>query len=291
MPWLQLTLTVKRDEVDAVNAQCDLMGALCVTLKDHGDEPLFCAELGDQPLWQATDVVALFEEDHNIDAVINFFKSQEAVAHCTYEKLEDQDWVRASLDSFQPIQFADNFWVCPSWSDVPDPTACNVMLDPGLAFGTGTHETTRLCLQYLAELDLTNKCVIDYGCGSGILGLSALALGAHEVWAIDNDPQAVLASQKNLSLNPGINQNFHVALPADLPSIEADIVVANILAAPLMMLAPTIEKLSRAGGELLLSGILSDQVDDVRAAYEQYYNLQWVRDDSGWILCSFQKKG
>ncbi len=291
MSWLQLTLTAKRDEVEAINAQCDLMGALCVTLKDHGDEPLFCAELGDQPLWQATDIVALFDEDHDIKAAMDFFESQEAVTHCVFEKLEDQDWVRASLDRFQPIQFADNFWVCPSWSDVPDPAARNLMLDPGLAFGTGTHETTGLCLQYLAELDLSDKFVIDYGCGSGILGLSALVLGAGEVWAIDNDPQAVLASEANLLLNPDINQNFNVGLPEDMPAREADIVVANILAAPLISLAPTIEKLSKPGGLLFLSGILSSQVESVREAYEQYFYFQSVRYDSGWILCSLQKKG
>lgn len=293
MPWLQMTLTVKRDQVDAVSAQCDLLGALCVTLKDHADEPLFCENLGDQPLWQLTDIVALFDESQDMAPITQYFAAQSQITESALELIEDQDWVRVSLDSFEPMQFSNNFWVVPSWSAVPDPSARNLMLDPGLAFGTGSHETTRLCLSYLANTDLTDKVVVDYGCGSGILGLSALALGAREVWGIDNDPQAVLASQQNLALNPALNGKFYVGLPGEFPELallQADIVVANILAGPLVDLAPIIGKLTKKGGILLLSGILSEQAAFVCSAYEQSHIFQELKEDSGWILCSLQKK-
>ena len=290
MPWFQLTLTVTPGEAHAISELCDLLGAISVTFTDHGEEPLFCETLGEQPLWQETDVVALFEDTQDMLPVLDFFKKNTHVQGSALETLEDQDWVTKSRESFKPMQFSQDFWVCPSWHTPPTDARC-VRLDPGLAFGTGSHVTTSLCLRYLTECDfLKNSTVIDYGCGSGILGLSALALGAKEVWGVDIDPQAVTASQNNQALNPDTASRFHVGLPHELPSLQVDLVIANILMTPLILLAPTLAALNKPGSRLILSGILSDQLPQIREVYEQFYHFQSVREELGWILCSLNKK-
>ena len=290
MPWQQLTITCLQAQVDDVNAQCDLFGAVSITFKDHADSPVFGLTPGDQPLWPEVDLMALFEADVNMAPIIDYFKQQDSVKNVVFETLEDQDWERVSLDSFKPMQYSNHLWVCPSWCEPPDPGAINVMIDPGLAFGTGTHETTSLCLSWLAEAGLRGKCLIDYGCGSGILGLAALKLGAKTVWAVDNDPQALQASQANHALNTDLVGDFHVVMPDDLPEIQADVLVANILAGPLVELAPKLSKCVKKQSDTVLSGILADQADQVCEEYNKYQPFQAVRESSGWILCHFKNK-
>ena len=200
------------------------------------------------------------------------------------EILEDKDWVREWMDQYQPVKLSDRLWICPSWREPVDPDAANLILDPGLAFGTGTHPTTHLCLQWLAQAKTEGKTVIDYGCGSGILAIAALLLGAESALAIDNDPQALTATQDNASRNQIAPKRLTVTLPRDNYPASADILLANILAQPLIELAGVIAGLVKPSGQLALSGILESQWQDVAAAYSPWFELndpvieaEWVR--------------
>jgi ribosomal protein L11 methyltransferase len=189
------------------------------------------------------------------------------------------------MDNFHPMQFGQRLWVCPSWRDVPDPNAVNVMLDPGLAFGTGTHPTTALCLRWLDGQDVEGKQVVDFGCGSGILAIAALTLGAKNVVAIDIDPQALDATQDNAQRNQ-VEQGVTCYLPADAPNLTVDIVMANILSGPLLQLRETITAYCRPGGKLVLSGILAEQIDSIEQAYAQDFDLAPSAIDGEWARVS-----
>ncbi|CSC86596.1 50S ribosomal protein L11 methyltransferase [Vibrio cholerae] len=205
--------------------------------------------------------------------------------------MEDKDWEREWMDNFHPMQFGRRLWICPSWREVPDPQAVNVMLDPGLAFGTGTHPTTALCLEWLDNLDLTGKTVIDFGCGSGILAIAAIKLGAAKVIGIDIDPQALLASKDNAARN-GVEDQIEVYLPKDQPEgLVADVVVANILAGPLRELSPTIKGLLKPGGQLAMSGILDTQAESVAEFYRDDLELDPIAEKSEWCRISGRKLG
>jgi ribosomal protein L11 methyltransferase len=187
------------------------------------------------------------------------------------------------------MQFGKRLWICPSWRDVPDPTAVNVMLDPGLAFGTGTHATTSLCLRWLDSLDLSQATVVDFGCGSGILGIAALKLGAKRVIGIDIDPQALLASQDNANRND-IGDKIELYLPEHQPDLQADVVLANILAAPLRELITVITAYCKTSGKLVLSGILDNQAQEINDLYSQYFDMQPIEIDGEWARVSGVKK-
>ncbi|CSB25999.1 50S ribosomal protein L11 methyltransferase [Vibrio cholerae] len=205
--------------------------------------------------------------------------------------MEDKDWEREWMDNFHPMQFGRRLWICPSWREVPDPQAVNVMLDPGLAFGTGTHPTTALCLEWLDNLDLTGKTVIDFGCGSGILAIAAIKLGAAKVIGIDIDPQALLASKDNAARN-GVEDQIEVYLPKDQPEgLVADVVVANILAGPLRELSPIIKGLLKPGGQLAMSGILDTQAESVAEFYRDDLELDPIAEKSEWCRISGRKLG
>lgn len=205
------------------------------------------------------------------------------------EQIEDKDWEREWMDNFHPMQFGKRLWICPSWREVPDPNAVNVMLDPGLAFGTGTHPTTSLCLQWLDSLDLEGKTVIDFGCGSGILAIAALKLGAKQAIGIDIDPQAILASQNNAEAN-GVAEKLQLFLAKDQPrELQADVVVANILAGPLKELAPNIITLVKPNGNLGLSGILATQAESVCEAYSEAFTLDPVVEKEEWCCITGRK--
>ena len=187
------------------------------------------------------------------------------------------------MDSYHPIQFGERLWVCPSWREVPDENAVTLMLDPGLAFGTGTHPTTALCLQWLDSIDCQDKSIIDYGCGSGILGIAGLLLGADKMVGIDIDPQAVQATQANAERNNIDSSRIEVKLPPYESELQADIVVANILAGPLAQLAPTISALVKTGGQLALSGILANQAKEVVEAYQEWFTLESIVEIEDWV--------
>jgi ribosomal protein L11 methyltransferase len=253
MPWLELRINSSRTQAPKIEKSLLKWGALSVTLEDNADQPIFEPALGETPLWQETRVTGLFESDVDTQEIERRLKRPDVHWHI----LEDKDWEREWMQYYHPIQCAENLWICPSWMAPPDPNAVNLLLDPGLAFGTGTHPTTFLCLQWLAQQSLNNTKVIDYGCGSGILGIAALLLGAEHALGIDIDPQALLASRDNATRNHLAQHRFPVYFPENHPKTQAQLLIANILAGPLVTLAGALLNLLEPGGRLCLSGILA----------------------------------
>ncbi len=260
------------------------VGAVSVTLLDAEDEPVFQLDPDTTPLWQQTLLCALFEADVDPDDIIATITAGSRLLESDLlsENIADQDWERAWMSDFRPMRFGERLWVCPSWSEPPEPDAVNIMLDPGLAFGSGTHPTTALCLAWLDSQPLVNKSVIDYGCGSGILAIAAALLGASRVVAVDNDPQAVTASGNNRDMNGISPALMTVHLPGE-PHEPADVVVANILSGPLAELTPILASLTRPGGKLILSGVLADQTDALMATYEPFFTMQTPVIQDEWV--------
>ncbi|ENM3882171.1 50S ribosomal protein L11 methyltransferase [Vibrio cholerae] len=295
MPWIQIKLYATNDNAEAIGDMLmEETGAVSVTFLDAKDTPVFEPLPGETRLWGDTDVVALYEADMDTSLILQQIKASnmlaEGFAH-KVEQVEDKDWEREWMDNFHPMQFGRRLWICPSWREVPDPQAVNVMLDPGLAFGTGTHPTTALCLEWLDNLDLSGKTVIDFGCGSGILAIAAIKLGAAKVIGIDIDPQALLASKDNAARN-GVEDQIEVYLPKDQPEgLVADVVVANILAGPLRELSPIIKGLLKPGGQLAMSGILDTQAESVAEFYRDDLELDPIAEKSEWCRISGRKLG
>ena len=291
MPWIQIRINATAKTADKVSNMLLGRGAQAVTFMDAQDVPVYEPLPGETPLWGETEVMGLFDAETDPAPTIAFFQQifGEDVGY-KVEQLEDKDWVREWMDHFHPMQFGKRLWICPSWRDVPNPDAVNVMLDPGLAFGTGTHPTTALCLQWLDGLDLAGKTVVDFGCGSGILGIAALKLGAARVIGIDIDPQAIQASHDNAERN-GVAGQIELYLPADQPQdVEADAVVANILAGPLRELAPLMNELVRPGGLLALSGVLETQAVELEQIYGQWFDMDPTAVREEWCRLSGIKR-
>jgi len=287
MSWVQLKLNATAETAEKIGDLLITNGAQSVTFTDSYDTPVFEPLPGETLLWGDTDVMGLFTADFNITPVIDLLNRKKGLIpllRYKLEQLEDKDWIREWMDQFHPMQFGQRLWICPSWREVPDEGAVNVMLDPGLAFGTGTHATTRLCLEWLDSLDLKDKTVVDFGCGSGILAVAALKLGAKRVIGIDIDPQAIQASRANAQRN-GVEQQLELYLPQEQPrDFEADVVVANILAGPLQSLSGTILAYVKPSGVFALSGILENQSEEVTKAYQASSQMaepvildEWVR--------------
>lgn len=272
-PWLQLTLEAIDHAVEQLEDALLQAGALAVTLEDGGDQPVLEPAPGETPLWAHTRVTGLFDAQTDIEVVkrqLRRFLHVATLPECRLTALEERDWVRAWMDNFHPMRFGQRLWICPTAQTPPAPDAVNIRLDPGLAFGTGTHPTTAMCLRQLDGMDVSGKTVIDYGCGSGILGIAALLLGAKSAIGIDIDPQALVASRANTTRNNIAAERFPVFLPGRAPSQSADIVLANILAGPLVELAAEISALVAPEGQLILSGILHEQQAAIRAAYPDF---------------------
>ncbi|ATP89741.1 50S ribosomal protein L11 methyltransferase [Aeromonas caviae] len=292
MPWIQIRINATAKTADKVSNMLLGRGAQAVTFMDAKDVPVYEPMPGETPLWGETEVMGLFDAETDPAPTIAFFQQifGEDVGY-KVEQLEDKDWVREWMDHFHPMQFGERLWICPSWRDVPNPDAVNVMLDPGLAFGTGTHPTTALCLQWLDGLDLAGKTVVDFGCGSGILGIAALKLGAARVIGIDIDPQAIQASRDNAARN-GVADQIELYLPADQPQdVEADVVVANILAGPLRELAPLIAGHGKAGSLMALSGVLESQAPELETIYGQWFEMDPTAVKEEWCRLSGRKLG
>ena len=287
MPWLQIRVQSTPEQVPELEDLLLGCGAMVVTFEDVNDDPVYEPELNTTPLWNHTRITGLFEADADIEQIRPLIdeKANELNTDLAtkIEILEDKDWEREWMDSYHPIQFGKRLWVCPSWRDIPDPKAVNLMLDPGLAFGTGTHPTTALCLEWLDSLDCQNKTIIDYGCGSGILGIAGLLLGANSMVGIDIDPQAVQATQDNAQRNNIDSSRIEVKLPPYESDLQAEIVVANILAGPLAQLADTISALVAKDGQLALSGILSNQAQEVIDAYSPWFTINSVVEKDDWV--------
>jgi len=295
MSWLQLVFDTTKEQATALEDALLELGALSVTLQDNipedgVDEPIYEPGRGETPLWQKTKLLALFEADSDAELIAAALCNQLGdLPAWSAEQLEDQAWERAWMDNFKPMRFGERLWICPSWCEPPDPSGVILALDPGLAFGTGTHPTTALCLEWLDAQPLQGCTVLDYGCGSGILAIAALLLGAERAIAVDNDPQALIATRDNAERNGIDPQRLLTCLPDAVPALSADITVANILAGPLQELAPLLTQLTRSGGKLALSGILAEQANAVAAAYRPAFALlgPTLRDD--WVRLDGQK--
>ncbi|AZL85918.1 50S ribosomal protein L11 methyltransferase [Aliivibrio salmonicida] len=294
MPWIQVKLNATSENAELISDMLvEETGALSVTFLDAKDTPIFEPLPGETRLWGETDIVALYDAETDMDLVITQLKAS-AVLDDNFaykiEQLEDKDWEREWMDNFHPMKFGERLWICPSWREIPEPDAINVMLDPGLAFGTGTHATTALCLEWLESIDLTGKTVIDFGCGSGILAIAAIKLGAAKVVGIDIDPQAITASKDNATRN-GVAEQLTLFLPQDQPeNLVADVVVANILAAPLRELSSIITAHVKPGGALAMSGVLDTQANNVASYYSDNFTLDAIAEQQEWCRISGIKK-
>jgi ribosomal protein L11 methyltransferase len=289
MPWHQITVRVAEAQAAGIELALQSLGAVSVTMQDAEDNAVFQLEPGSTPLWAHTDVAGLFEQamdTERVAAALQKVTGQDLRDALRYETVEDIDWERAWMADFKPMRFGRRIWVCPSWTPPPDPDGLNIMLDPGLAFGTGTHPTTALCLEWIDAQDMQGKTVIDYGCGSGILAIAAVLCGASQVIAIDNDPQAIIACESNREMNGIAAARLPVFLPGKEQHPAADFMLANILSGPLQELTPVLAALTRPGGRIVLSGVLSEQTSALLDSYNQYFEMnapvhrdEWVRVD------------
>ena len=293
MSWLQLRIAVSKPEVEALEDALLASGAVSVTLEDGADDPILEPGVGETPLWNSLRVTGLYPSDIHTGLAVQLLEESFSgqLQHWRWEILEDQPWETLWTEHYQPIQCGERLWICPSWREPPKPDAVNLSLDPGLAFGSGTHATTFLCLQWLDAQPLAGKTLIDFGCGSGILAIAALLLGATRVIATDNDPQALLATRDNARRNGLSDTQLHVCLPEQLPVASVDVVLANILAEPLMMLAPQLTALVAPGGRLCLSGMIASQTDAVMSAYRQHFHFAPALCREEWFCLVAEKEG
>ena len=293
--WQELHCTARKDQIDALEEWFFAAGALSVTLEDQADQPLLEPGPGETPLWDTVQVIALFAGDHDLAPVLAAVPADLVTeAPEGVVPVADREWTRVWEDQFKPMQMGRRLWICPSWTPPPDPNAINLLLDPGLAFGTGTHPTTAMCLKALDAAQFENARVVDYGCGSGILGIAAALLGAQRVLGIDNDPQAISASLDNAARNQVSEAQFSASLP-DPAALEhwrssADWVVANILAGPLIELAPVLTALLAAHGRLLLAGLLGEQAEQIITAYAPEVTLAIADQQEEWVLLAGERR-
>ena len=295
MSWQSLKIAAGREFAATLSDQLMELGALSTSIEDADactiDETPIFGEPGEAPpgLWQNNIVSALLPDTTDVRELIQALEQATGVAPLKYgvEILAEQDWVRATQSQFDPIRIRDGLWIVPSWHVAPNPAALNIVLDPGLAFGTGSHPTTHLCLAWLSDHLQAGDAVLDYGCGSGILAIAAKKLGAAHVLGVDIDPQAMQASRQNAAINQ-VEACF--ALADAMPCFMADIVVANILAGPLTLLAPALAGYCRQGGRIALSGILHEQAPAVRACYAAWFDMEAPLEMENWTLLTGHKR-
>lgn len=284
MTWIKLRFASNPDQAEALGDALTEVGAQAVTLIDGKDEPVLEPAPGAMPLWNDTQVIGLFTADTDVAATIT--QLQQAWPHALpthqSEILEDKDWIHAWMDHFKPMHFGGDLWICPVEQQPPEPKAVNLLLDPGLAFGTGTHPTTDLCMQWLAAQPPKDLKILDYGCGSGVLAIAALLLGANSALGIDIDPQAITASSNNAKTN-SVDSRLKLSLPGQTTPHPVDIILANILAGPLAELKDTLHAWAKPGTQLVLSGILEEQAEAVMAAYRDRYDFSNPITKEGWV--------
>ena len=290
MAWIQINTIVEEALAEPLSDALMDIGAVSVTFAETGEQEIFEPEIGTTPIWDQTRVMGLFDAELDTAALLlalTQLMPQLPPSAYRIEQIEDKDWIREWMDQFKPMPFGDQLWIVPSWLDAPDPNAVNLLLDPGMAFGTGTHPTTAMCLRWLDQNPPLNRDVIDYGCGSGILAIAAAKLGANQVKGTDIDPQAIVASQDNAQRN---QVTIDFALVKDFRAEPADCLIANILAGPLKSLAPEFDRLLKPGGTLVLSGLLANQADDLVAHYQQFgVQLTTRHTQDEWALLAGQK--
>lgn len=295
MAWLSLKIAAQDNTADLISDTLMEQGALSAIIEDANadtldEQPIF-GEPGDPPpgIWQQNLVSALFDEGVDVQKVMADLARLTKLPslHYTTEVIQEQDWVRATQSQFDPIKITDNLWIVPTWHSAPNANAINIVLDPGLAFGTGSHPTTHLCLAWLSQTVKKDQTLLDYGCGSGILAIAAKKFGASKVVGTDIDAQAIQASLYNAEQN-AVQASFYHA--NDYQTEEYDIVVANILSSALSVLAPALAKSCKSGGKIALSGILKEQAEAVSAIYAPWFDMQAPVYMDAWVLLTGSKK-
>ncbi len=298
MPWLELSLRCRAQDESRLELALQDCGALSVSLLDAADaeneRAILEPGVGETPLWPEIIMTALFAADSNEDLLLQSleaFDEELDLSSAQFTRVEDQDWERVWLDQFKPMKFGERTWILPWNLEVPDEAKGQVLirLDPGLAFGSGTHPTTALCLQWLDSLDLKNKTMLDFGCGSGILALAALKLGAKSAVGVDNDPQALIATHDNAERNE-VGKKLAVYLPEQEPEAEYPVVVANILASALESLAPILAKRTQPDGLIALSGILKGQEPALLEQYSQWFDDLQATQLEDWMRITGRRK-
>lgn len=303
MPWRQLKLRLDSRDLEAAEAALWERGAQSVSFADAAREPsgmghpsneskghpLFELEPGHTPFWDQLLLTALFPLDAQLESLRGDLLAAFPDSEPAIKKLEDRQWERVWLEDFRPMQFGESLWVCPSGHTPPDPSAANIMLDPGLAFGTGTHPTTAMCLRRLASIAPEGLSVIDFGCGSGILAIASALLGAWPVFAVDHDSRALAACRENCRRNDLGESRVTAASPEQLPGLQVDLLVANILAEPLLQLRESFSTLVKPGGTIVLSGIIERQVEQLRQAYDRDFDFEHAISKEEWLLLEYRK--
>ncbi len=289
MAWLELTVQTKEIYTERISDFLEQQtNAASVTWQAADEEALFEPDLNTTPLWKCVHIRALYADDAPVSDLIHVLEfkfGKEAILDCCFKPVIDKVWERVWLEDFQPMRFGKRLWICPTAFEPPDPLGVTVQLDPGLAFGTGTHPSTALCLEWIDAHLLSGQTIIDYGCGSGILAIAALKCGAHQAFAIDHDPQAIEATEANAIQNAILSTSISCLLPHQFKRVKADVLIANILAEPLIALAEVFKHLIKAEGQCVLAGILREQVANVQQRYvaagftliDIQYKQDWAR--------------
>ncbi len=291
MAWLEIRFQGIATDLDETEHLLNSLGAQAVSIYDAGDQPLLEPLPGELPLWDDLKIKALFDQNTEIKNLTQTIArelniSQESIEH---EHIADQNWETAWMEDFEPMQFGKRLWICPSWLEPPVHDAVNLMLDPGLAFGSGTHATTTLCLEFLDRHPPVDKQVLDYGCGSGILSLAASLLGATHVTGVDIDPQAIIAANENARKNNIDNALFNFYPVEELSAMQSDLLMANILSDTLISLAHQLTQLVKTGGTIILSGILEYQTDEIINTYSNWFEINEVTNQEDWVMISATK--
>ena len=288
--WFQLKIEhCAVSDVESISEALEESGALSIMLTDKNDNPVLEPAPGTTPLWPEVIIHALYAEASDVQTIQQLFALSRPSLVTSLDVLPDKDWERAWMDDFKPQRFGKRFWICPTWLTPPEPEAVNLMLDPGLAFGSGTHPTTALCVTWLEQANLDNKDVIDYGCGSGILSLAALLLGAKTVHAVDIDEQALQATHNNAQTNNIPTEKLIISLPEAL-NAPVDLLIANILLEPLMALKERFSQLLTTDGLLVVSGLLTEQAPTLIEAYQSTFTPVAQEQLNGWTLLVFQRE-
>ena len=290
MSWCKVNLICNRNDVSIIEEILVANDAISISMGDEiGNNPIYEPKVGETPLWNVIEFSALFEETISrevIDSLLEGIPYSDLIIR----KLENQNWIEKYQENFKPIKFGKKIWVVPSWSeDLKIPDTIQLKMDPGMAFGSGSHETTHLCLEYLDENPPKRLSVLDYGCGSGILGIASLILGAAEVIAIDIDPQALIATEDNSKVN-NVFDKIQIGMPESFANVKVDILIANILANPLKNLKKTFLNLTNDNAQIVMSGIMKNQLQSIKNHYERDLEIIEVKEKNGWCLIEGIKK-
>jgi len=286
--WFNVEITCSKDDVVLIEEIMIANGAVSISISNKGGESIYEPSIGETPLWEKSSVKALFAKKKSKKYICSILSSINYY-ELSISNLKDKNWIEEFQNKLKPKKFGDSLWVFPSWYDLEKYNDEKIIkMDPGMAFGSGSHETTHLCLDYLESINLKSLSMIDYGCGSGILGIAALLLKAKNVIAVDLDPQAIISTKKNSILNQ-VEKNIEVFTPNELKNQKVDVIIANILALPLINLRDKFIKLLKPNGILIISGIMEKQLNKVKVHYEEFFSLQDIKVMNDWCLISFKR--